>query len=171
MECAGRDECIDKAFNLEKHTSVLLSLYFGSIKMGRLDREEEFYNLLISNEDYNTANRGYHLAYYSDAIVGDQLPFVDDASSNWTGTLKAFERHFCSEELGHYYLRRIDLVTMRQLIEVRSCVSPLTEDILTRLGEKIENSKYAKQPLHREFNNKLKEEYSKLAEVFRSKNT
>lgn len=171
LECAGRDECIDKAFNLEKHTSVLLSLYFGSIKMGRLDREEEFYNLLISNEDYNTANRGYHLAYYSDAIVGDQLPFVDDASSNWTGTLKAFERHFCSEELGHYYLRRIDLVTMRQLIEVRSCVSPLTEELLIKLGEQIENCKYAKQPKHLDFNNKLKEEYSRLTEVFHSKNT
>ncbi len=171
LECARRDKCIDKAFNLEKHPSVLLSLYFGSIKMGKLDREEEFYNLLISNEDYNTANRGYHLAYYSDAIVGDQLPFVDDASSNWTGTLKAFERHFFSEELGHYYLRRIDLVTMRQLIEVRSCVSPLTEELLLKLGKQIENCKYAKQPKHLQFNNKLKEEYSRLKEVFHSKNT
>lgn len=170
LESSNRDACIDKAFALETHISVKLSLYFGAIKIGRLDREEEFYNLLVSNEQYNTANRGYHLAYYSDAIVSGQLPFEDDASSNWTGTLKAFERHFSSEELGHYYLRRIDLVTMRQLIEVRSCASPLTEELLDRLGEQIENSKFAKQPQHQDFNNKLKEEYSKLKEVFLSKN-
>ncbi len=170
LESSNRDECIDKAFALETHISVKLSLYFGAIKIGRLDREEEFYNLLVSDNQYNTANRGYHLAYYSDAIVSGQLPFEDDASSNWTGTLKAFERHFSSEDLGHYYLRRIDLVTMRQLIEARSYASPLTEELLESLGEQIENSKYAKQPQHQDFNNKLKEEYFKLKEVFRSKN-
>lgn len=170
LEASNRDECIDKAFALETHISVKLSLYFGAIKIGRLDREEEFYNLLSSDDQYNTANRGYHLAYYSDAIMSGQLPFEDDASSNWTGTLKAFERHFLSDDLGHYYLRRIDLVTMRQLIEVRNCASPLTEELLDKLGKQIENSKFVKQPQHQDFNNKLKEEYSKLKEVFLSKN-
>ncbi len=170
LESSNRDECIDKAFALETHISVKLSLYFGAIKLGRLDREEEFYNLLVNDSKYNTANRGYHLAYYSDAIVNGELPFEDDASSSWTGTLKAFERHFFSEELGHYYLRRIDLVTMRQLIEVRNCALPLTEELLNKFESQIENSKYAKQPQHLDFNNKLKEEYLRLKEIFLSKN-
>ncbi len=170
LESSNRDECIDKAFALETHISVKLSLYFGAIKLGRLDREEEFYNLLVNDSKYNTANRGYHLAYYSDAIVSGELPFEDDASSSWTGTLKAFERHFFSEELGHYYLRRIDLVTMRQLIEVRNCALPLTEELLNKFESQIENSKYAKQPQHLDFNNKLKEEYLRLKEIFLSKN-
>ena len=105
-----------------------------------------------------------------DAIVNGELPFEDDASSSWTGTLKAFERHFFSEELGHYYLRRIDLVTMRQLIEVRNCALPLTEELLNKFESQIENSKYAKQPQHLDFNNKLKEEYLRLKEIFLSKN-
>lgn len=170
LESSDRDVCIDRAFSLETHIAVKLSLYFGAIKTGRLDREEEFYNLLVSDNQYNSANRGYHLAYYSDAIVSGQLPFEDDVSSNWTGTLKAFERHFSSEELGHYYLRRIDLVTMRQLIEARSCALPLTEELLNKFGSQIENSKYAKQPQHLDFNNKLKEEYLRLKETFLSKN-
>ena len=170
LESSNRDKCIDMAFKVENHISVLLSLFFGSIKMGRMDREDEFYNLLVNDEKYNTANRGYHLAYYSDAIVGDQLPFIDNVSSNWTGTLKAFERHFSSDELGHYYLRRIDLVTMRQLIEARSSVFPLTEESLNWFGEKIENSQYAKQLKYQEFNNKLKEEYAQLVKVFHLKN-
>ena len=129
LDSSSRDTIIKRAFNLETHISVKLSLYFGAIKAGDLNKEEEFCSLL-EKEEYDNANRGYHLAYYSDAIMGSHLPFVDDVSKSWNGTLKAFLRHFESNNIEHYYLRRIDLLTMSKLMEVRKSVEPLTDSIV-----------------------------------------
>lgn len=171
LDWPRREEYLDKAFKIETNISVLLSLYFGAIKMGRLDREQAFHELLLSESSYDEANRGYHLAYYSDAIVGDHLPFKDDVRNNWKGTLKAFERHFSSEDLGHYFLRRIDLITMRQLINARKNVGPLSEDFLKMLGEKIEEPLYKDQEQYQEFNDKVREEYGLLVEAYQTLNT
>jgi len=171
LDWPRREEYLDKAFKIETNISVLLSLYFGAIKMGRLDREQAFHELLLSESSYDEANRGYHLAYYSDAIVGDHLPFKDDVRNNWKGTLKAFERHFSSEDLGHYFLRRIDLITMRQLINARKNVGPLSEDFLKMLGEKIEEPLYKDQEQYQEFNDKVIEEYRLLVEAYNILNT
>lgn len=157
-----RNECLSKAFNTEHHISVLLSLYFGVIKMGQLDKEDEFYNHLVSNLEYNEANRGYHLAYYSDSIIGDELPFKDNFNCGWAGTLKAFERHFNSDKLEHFFLRRIDLVTMRQFVESRKSALPLTEEILKILKKQIEISKYGKSKEYENYNNKVMQEFEKL---------
>ncbi len=171
LDWPRREEYLDKAFKIETNISALLSLYFGSIKMGRLDREQAFYELLLSESSYDEANRGYHLAYYSDAIVGDNLPFKDDVRNNWESTLKAFERHFSSEDPGHYFLRRIDLITMRQLINARKNVGPLSEDFLKMLGEKIEEPLYKDQEQYQEFNDKVSEEYRLLVEAYQTLNT
>ena len=166
LDLPQREEYLDKAFKIENNISVLLSLYFGAIKMGRLDREQAFYELLLSEPSYDEANRGYHLAYYSDAIVGNHLPFKDDVRNNWKGTLKAFERHFLSVDPGHYFLRRIDLITMRQLIKARKNVGPLTGDFLKMLEERVENPPYKDKKQYEEFNNKVREEYRQLAEEY-----
>lgn len=139
LDSDTRDKTLDLAFKLEEHISVKLSLYFGSIKMGQLNREEEFYNLLLSDNDFNRANRGYHLAYYSDVAAGDTYPFLDDASATWDRTLSAFLRHFSSSGADHYFLRRIELLTMIHFIESRNSTYPLTEDILDTLRDKISN--------------------------------
>lgn len=128
-----REENIKRAFTIEKNISVMLSLYFGAIKMGKLIEEEQFYNLLIGNEEYNLENRGYHLAYYSDISSEGEMPFLDTGESDWGNTLKAFIRHFESTKRGQYYLRRIDLVTMRQLMEARKSTGPLTKKIVDEL--------------------------------------
>lgn len=166
LESVKRAEYIGRAFNVEQHISVLLSLYFGAIKMGMLDKEEEFYKLLSSNTNYNEANRGYHLAYYSDSIAGDELPFRDDLFCRWTGTLQAFVRHFKSKDIGHYYLRRIDLITMRQLLEARKSVEPLTDEFIAFLKEKIENPPYANTEAQCEFNVKVNDEFTKFVKSY-----
>jgi len=155
---------MDKAFNVETHISVLLSLFFGAIKMGRLDEEQKFYEMLISNSDYNEANRGYHLTYYSDAIAGSQLPFKDDIEKKWEGTLGAFLRHFQNNEKGHFFLRRIDLVTMQQLIEARGNVEPLSEEALTVLDSSIKSSQY--KDTYPEFQNKIEIAFSSLYDTY-----
>ncbi|WMC93498.1 DUF4062 domain-containing protein [Kineothrix sp. MB12-C1] len=131
LDSPSRDLIIKKAFNMESHISVKLSLYFGAIKAGDLNKEEEF-SVLLEKDEYDSANRGYHLAYYSDTIMGSCLPFVDDKSISWNGTLKAFLRHFESNDIEHYYLRRIDLLTMCKLMEVRNSVEPLTDSIVDK---------------------------------------
>lgn len=134
-----REKNLDRAFAIEKNTSVRLSLFFGAIKMGRLEEEEEFYKLLIENQEYNVANRGYHLAYYSDILPEGELPFLDSGEADWSNTLKAFIRHFKSNRREQYFLRRIDLVTMLQLMESRKSTGPLTKDILEFLEQQTFN--------------------------------
>lgn len=54
-----------------------LSLFFGAIKMGKMDKEQEFYDLLCDDQEYSVENRGYQLAYYADAADEGFLPFID----------------------------------------------------------------------------------------------
>ncbi|WP_373484484.1 DUF4062 domain-containing protein [Acetobacterium sp.] len=139
----NQNEIINRAFSIEKHISVRLSLFFGAIKMGRLDDEKEFFNLLTTSEEYNMSNRGYHLTYYSDMIIGDSLPFIDDEKVGWIGTLRAFQRHFESNKIEHYYLRRIDLVTMLHLIKSRNSMEPLTQDLLDHFSKLTYNPPFS----------------------------
>jgi hypothetical protein len=164
FDYAEQTELIRKAFNVEKHISVLLSLFFGSIKMGHLDDEQKFFELLTTDEKYNDANRGYHLAYYSDAIMGNSLPFSDDVQKKWTGTLRAFLRHFHSDDKTHYFLRRIDLLTMKHLAEARNTTTPLTQEVLVILAQLIESSPYAKQ--YPDFQTKIEKSFDDLKAVF-----
>lgn len=139
LEYAKRKENIARAFNIESNISVRLSLFFGAIKMGQLDKEQEFYNLLISDEEYNTANRGYHLAYYSDMPSDGNLPFVDNGQHDWIKTLRAFIRHFESDKREQHFMRRIDLVTMLQFMESRQSTGMLNANLLKHIEELIFN--------------------------------
>lgn len=139
LSSTSRETSIYKAFEVEKNISVLLSLFFGVIKMGWLDKEDQFYNLLLENEQYNIANRGYHLAYYSDMSSDGELPFLDSGKTDWSNTLKAFIRHFESTGIEQFFLRRIDLVTMLQFIESRKATGPLTQDMLEHFGCLVSN--------------------------------
>lgn len=164
FDITERSALIGKAFNVEPHISVLLSLFFGAIKMGQLDDEQKFFELLTTEKDYNEANRGYHLAYYSDSIMGDHLPFCDDIQKKWTGTLRAFLRHFDSDDKTHYFLRRIDLLTMKHLVEARNSTEPLTHKIIATLEQLITSSPFAKQ--YPDFQEKIEKSFIDLKEVF-----
>lgn len=166
LEAEKRAEIIERAFGTEKNISVLLSLYFGAIKLGQMDVEEKFYEQLLTDAEYSTANRGYHLAYYADSIGETSFPYKDDNVCGWQGTLHAFERHFESKEIGHYFLRRIDIVTMIQLIEARRNVLPLTEEKLAYFKKKIETSSYGKRAEYSSYEEGIAVAYDKLREVF-----
>lgn len=167
IESEQRNNDIQRAFACEKNESVLLSLYFGAIKVGMIDKEEEFYQLL-HKESFSEANRGYHLTYYADILPIGVLPYADDGASTWEGTLKAIISHFEMNDIGHYYLRRIELYTIQELIKRRGKVNPLTEEVLQHLKECIDISKYAQSPENKEYNKKLLIEYEKLEELFNS---
>lgn len=164
-----REENLRRAFSIENNISVCLSLYFGVIKMGWLQEEEQFYNLLVENQEYNMANRGYHLAYYSDISPEGDLPFFDSGEADWSNTLKAFIRHFESDRREQYFLRRIDLVTMLQLMESRKSTGPLTKDILEYLEKLtfnpvIRNEKEFQKKVENAFND-VKIEFEKFLKI------
>lgn len=154
---------LDKVFKIETHISVRLSLFFGVIKMGNLDEEQNFFELLTTDNNYNEANRGYHIAYYSDAIMGNSLPFKDNIQKTWDGTLRAFLRHFKSEDEKHYFLRRIDLVTMRHLVEARKMLEPLSVDIVNEFELLIQSSNF--KSIYPDFQTKIEETFGCLKKM------
>ncbi len=138
IETVERTALLERIHSLERHTSVRLSLLFGMVKLGDLDKEEEFYQELTNNGQFSKANRGYHLAYYSDKVFDERyMPYMDDGSTPWDGTLNAILKHMRSKEKQHYFLRRIELRTMIQLIQARQSTQPLSQKLMVELETKI----------------------------------
>lgn len=164
LKCEKREEYIRRAFHIETEIPVRLSLFFGAIKMGQLDREQEFYDLLCRDREVSMENRGYHLAYYADIEDEGVLPFKDFGDSDWSNTLKAFIRHFKSDAKEQYFLWRIDLVTMLQLMEERGETGPLTSEILNEMEKHIAHPQVKGYP---DFQEKIEEEFYKVKERFK----
>ena len=154
---------INRIFNSEKERAVLQSLYFGIIKKGNLQREQEFFDLLNTDVEYSNLNRGYHLAYYDSLFSKGSLPYCDDISVGWDGPLRAFQRHFSSKDLEHYYLRRIDLVTMRHFMVYRKKREPLTDKDLEQFEAWL-----SKVPIGANlgYQSLVEEEYQRLKETY-----
>lgn len=109
------------------------------------------------------------MAYYSDTIMDDVLPFQDDSQKKWEGTLRAFMRHFNSSDLEHYFLRRIDLITMKHFIVIRNEVYPLTQEILDEFEKLINSSQFSyKYP---NFQKKTEKAFADLQEAFKNLNS
>lgn len=157
------DEEINRIFNFENQVAVKQSLYFGVIKHGDLQREKEFYDLLDTNREYNNSNRGYHQAYYDLGISKISLPYNDDITVDWSGSFRAFQRHFFSQDKEHYYLFRIDLITMRHFIEARKKVYPLTRKDLDEMERQFTRTKTGKDS---EFKKLVIEEFERLKDVY-----
>ncbi len=158
------EEQIDRIFNSEKEWAVLQSLYFGVIKKGNLQRENELFELLNSNEECCNSNLGYHLAYYDSVLSQISLPYGDDASVGWDGSLRAFQRHFSRKDTEHYYLRRIDLITMRQFMQFRKNRGPLTDEILKQFDAWLEETPHG---VNQEYQALVTEEFQRLKETYK----
>ena len=165
LDAKKRNDVIKKAFVDEKNTSALLSLYFGAVKLGQLDREDEFYKKL-QDDSWSKANRGYHLVYYDDMLQNGTLPYEDNGDSRWNGTLGAIKRHFDSSDEGHYFLRRIELFTMRELIRARNDVLPLTDADVDWFEERIKNSEFANRKKYKQYNENTSREFDVFKEDY-----
>jgi hypothetical protein len=153
------DGFISGALVKEGHLSVRLSLYFGAIKAGSFEKEDELFQLLSCDQEYSDANRGYHLTYYGDMVIGDKMPFKDDPAINWNGTLDAFMRHFETSDDAHYFLWRINLLTMQQLFEARQSNFPVNTAIIQRIEMAIQHSDNKRFP---EFHCKITDAFESM---------
>jgi hypothetical protein len=129
-----------KADKMEEEPFVKLSIAFGLMKLGDYDKERELFAKLNQDPQWDKANRGYHLVYYGDwTIKNENPPYLDDGTNSWGNTLRALLRHIRSKEGRHVALRRIELLTIRRLLEARKSHGPMTKDHLGIIKESVEH--------------------------------
>lgn len=162
MNLPNSSKELDRIFLAEKERAVLLSLYFGVIKKGNLLRERELYNFINSDGEYSNSNRGYHLAYYGSSSTPN-LQYSDNPLLSWDGPLRAFLRHFSSSDIEHYYLRRIDLITMRQFMECRQKQEPLNDEILSEIEKWLSHTPPA---ANSDYQRLVVEEFTRVKETY-----
>ena len=99
-------------------------------------------------------------------IPQDNFPYVDDETSKWEGTLKAIERHFDNSDIGHYFMRRIDLFTICEFMNSRKNVGPVTEDFLKRISNNMDSCTWSKHPDYIEYDKKIRDELDKVKTTY-----
>lgn len=160
-------ERLKVANTMERETFVKLSIAFGLMKLENYGMEGELFEKLKNNEEWDEANRGYHLVYYGDRILKDEEPpYLDDGTKTWGRTLKNLIRHIQSKERGHIALRRIELFTIRRFIEVRGSCNPMTKEHLRVIKESIERMEDKPEG----FLKKVEDEFYELENVFKKVN-
>lgn len=122
---------------IENSISVKLSLGFGLVKNGSLEKENELYGRLSSDIDWDRANRGYHLLYYQDCHITTGPPFYDPEDVAWSRTLKALLSHIMSDSPRHLILSRIELFTIKRFIETRKDIGNLSLTQLDQIGSHL----------------------------------
>jgi len=147
----------------EQSNFVKSSIAFSLIMMEDLAEEEEFYSLLVSDSEMDKINRGYHLVYYGDwSLTGEQPPYRDEGKHNWPHTFAALKRHLQSTEKRYAALRRIELYTMRRLMEARQNIGPVTSEAIST----IEGCAEAASQISQVFGEKVMKEYKLLQHTF-----
>ncbi len=154
-------EKLQQAKNLEKNISVHLSISFGLIKKGDFREEEILYNKLKRDMEVDIANRGYHMVYYRDLQTGGP-PYIDPGTSTWNNTLNALLRHLESHSMRHLILRRVELFTIKRFIETRIEKGPVTQEIMQRIENSINNTPDLSSDLWETYFTKVQHELEEL---------
>jgi len=130
------------ANSVEKDVFVKLAIAFGLIKLEDYQVENDLFERLTTCDDWDAANRGYHLVYFGDWILkGEVPPYQDDGTRAWARTLKALLRHIQNTERRHVALRRIELLTIRRFLEVRASRGPMNEQHLQVVIKSVKGMK------------------------------
>lgn len=162
----GLSEAIPKlrqADKIETNIFVKLSIGFGLIKLCQFDVEEQIYTKLMQDDNWDSCNRGYHLAYYRDWQPDGSPPYQDPGNIAWNNTMSALLRHINSHEQRHIAMRRVELFTIRRLIETRGRRGPLNKSIVQKIKIAIgEIKKSDQKSAPADFYQKVEKEYVRL---------
>ena len=154
---------LNEADKLETDLFVKLSIAFGLMKLGDYDKEKDLFAKLNSEEQWDKANRGYHLVYYGDwTLKGEGPPYLDDGTKSWGNTLRALLRHIADQNDRHIALRRIEVFTIKRLLEVRGSRGPLTVEHLESIKKSIEQTPDNQSG----FKGEVEKAYRELEEAF-----
>jgi len=146
----------------EKSLFVKLSIAFSLIKLGDYDKEEEFYQTIISDVEWDRSNRGYHLVYWGDWVADTyEPPYLDNGKYDWGRTFENLLGHIENSQPEYVMLRRIELFTMRRFVEERKARGRLNEDNLNRIRKVIYEDVYK----NKTYKEKVFEEFAKLEKI------
>ncbi len=163
LPTAEAKEKLRLADTMEREIFVKLSIAFGLIKLEEYGTENELYEYLKHNEEWDKTNRGYHLVYYEDwKSRNEEPPYLDDGTKSWGRTLKTLLQHIQSQEGRHIALRRIELFTIRRFIENRECTEPMTKEDLGIIKKSLGYMKDKPQGFLKKVNN----EFIELEKIF-----
>ena len=150
------------AYKIEKEIFVKISILFALMKKSNFEKEAELFNNLHSYQKWDETNRGYHLVYYGDWELENQTPpYLDDGRRKWEGVYENLMRHLLDNKK-YVPLKRIDIFTIRRLIEVRQDVTPLKEEDIQNIRKTID----AMENKPRGFKTQVNAEFDKLIAVF-----
>ncbi|HSH58543.1 MAG TPA: hypothetical protein VK988_02665 [Acidimicrobiales bacterium] len=95
------------------------SAAFAATIAGDETVEREFSKALEDDPILDSVNRGYHRVYYGDVPGFDErsLPFYDDGEGSAQLSVDALIRRLSESDVSNLRLRRIELVTLRRLVE------------------------------------------------------
>lgn len=95
------------------------SAAFAAAIAGEETVERDFAEALENDSDLDSVNRGYHRVYYGDVPGFDErsLPFFDRGDGSAQLAIEALTRRLSESEVSNRRLRRIELLTLRRLIE------------------------------------------------------
>ena len=150
------------AYNDENEIFVKISILFALMKKSNFEKEAELLNNLNFNQKWDETNRGYHLVYYGDWKLENQTPpYLDDGRRPWGGVYENLLRHLLDNKK-YVPLKRIDIFTIRRLIEVRKNATPLKEEDVQNIRKTID----AMENKPKGFKKLVKIEFEQLEIVF-----
>jgi hypothetical protein len=121
-------------------TYVRNSALFGLVRLGDTAAEQELYDSLTADPEADSLNRGAHLVYFRDWLTADPPPFYDDCDRQWENTYEGLLGHVVGVEKRFVHSKRIDLVTMRSLLQSRGTRYPMAEPDFDRMSEALDRN-------------------------------
>jgi len=118
---------LDKVWHEEQTAFVRQSIGFARSIAGLSNAVTDFVNEMRDNEELDSLNRGYHLAYYGD-IKGQNPPYHDSGWGSWQQTRRALIHRFKHDSDAKRNSRTADLYTMRRFLETRG-EKPTSEEV------------------------------------------
>lgn len=113
---------------------------FAGAIAGESEIEADFASAIDKGGSFDEMNRGYHRAYWGDLVGIDErgLPVLDDGSGSAQQAIDALRRRLAEGEPASLRLRRIELVTLRRLVESRPTAEiPTAEELRGVLDDAV----------------------------------
>lgn len=118
---------LDRVWQEEETAFVRQSIGYARSIAGLPNAATDFVNEMRANEELDSLNRGYHLAYYGD-IKGQDPPYSDPRKGSWQQTHRALVHRVSHDSEPKRNSRAVDLYTMRRFFETRG-QRPTSEEI------------------------------------------
>ena len=153
----------------ETRTYARNGILFALVRLGDEQAEEMLYESINSDAEANSINRGLHLEYFKDAAPDEtRIPPFDNGKEDWGLCLNGLISHMEDFSERMYRTRRIDLLTIRSLLEARTGLGPFGLEHYLRIQTSVISSEN-RVKLGEQKTARLMAEFERLAVVCKQK--